>query len=102
MLRVFPCSGEGWGAFLLLFLSPIKVGRFMITVSIVNATSYTAIELLRLLVQHPQFVVTSVTARNAAGQRLEEVFPQLRAIMPSGRGKIPAVDPSLVLAREPD
>lgn len=74
----------------------------MITVSIVNATSYTAIELLRLLTQHPQFVVTSVTARNAAGQRLEEIFPQLSAIMSLGRGKTPVVDPSLVLAREPD
>ena len=74
----------------------------MITVSIVNATSYTAIELFRLLTRHPQFVVTSVTARNAAGQRLEEVFPQLRAIMPPGDGKRSAVDPSLVLTREPE
>jgi N-acetyl-gamma-glutamyl-phosphate reductase len=73
----------------------------MITVSIINATSYTAIELLRLLAQHPQFVVTSVTARNAAGQRLAEVFPHLDALMPPGGGKTLAVDPSLVLAREP-
>jgi N-acetyl-gamma-glutamyl-phosphate reductase len=72
----------------------------VITVSIVNVTSYTAIELLRLLVRHPQFVVTSVTARNAAGQRLEEVFPQLRAIMPPMDRKTPTVDPSLVLTRE--
>ncbi len=35
----------------------------MITVSIVNVTSYTGLELLRLLAQHPQFTVTSVTAR---------------------------------------
>jgi N-acetyl-gamma-glutamyl-phosphate reductase len=51
----------------------------MITVSIVNVTSYTGLELLRLLAQHPQFKVTSVTARSAAGKRLGEVFPQLRA-----------------------
>jgi N-acetyl-gamma-glutamyl-phosphate reductase len=73
---------------------------FMITVSIVNATSYTGIELLRLLARHPQFVVTSVTARNAADQRLEEIFPQLGATMLSHE-KTPAVDPSLVLTREP-
>ena len=73
----------------------------MITVSIVNATSYTAIELLRLLARHPQFVVTSVTARNAMGQRLAEVFPQLCAVMPPGEGKSLAVDPSLVLVKEP-
>lgn len=72
----------------------------MITVSIVNATSYTGIELLRLLAQHPQFVVTSVTARNATGQRLEEVFPQLRTGM-SPLMQTPAVDPALVLAQEP-
>lgn len=49
----------------------------MITVSIVNVTSYTGLELLRLLAGHPEFVVTSVTARSAAGQRLDEVFPHL-------------------------
>jgi N-acetyl-gamma-glutamyl-phosphate reductase len=48
----------------------------MITVSIVNVTSYTGLELLRLLAGHPEFVVTSLTARSAAGQRLDEVFPQ--------------------------
>src|SRR5262249_43301687 len=72
----------------------------MITVSIINATSYTGIELLRLLTRHPQFVVTSVTARNAVGQKLEEVFPHLRAgIAPLAQ--TPAVDPSLVLTQEP-
>lgn len=71
----------------------------MITVSIVNATSYTGIELLRLLARHPQFVVTSATARNAVGQRLEEVFPQLRATI-SPLSQTPAVNPSLVLTQE--
>lgn len=49
----------------------------MITVSIVNVTSYTGLELLRLLAGHPEFEVTSVTARSSAGQRLDAVFPQL-------------------------
>jgi len=49
----------------------------MITVSIVNVTSYTGLELLRLLAEHPQFVVTSVTARSAKGSRLADVFPWL-------------------------
>ena len=51
----------------------------MFTVSIVNVTSYTGLELLRLLAEHPEFVVTSLTARSAAGQRLDEVFPQFSA-----------------------
>src|SRR5690242_16496569 len=50
----------------------------MITTSIVNVTSYTGLELLRLLAQHPEFRVVSVTARSSAGKALAEVFPQLQ------------------------
>ena len=49
----------------------------MVSTSILNVTSYTGLELLRLLSQHPTFNVTSVTARSAAGKTLAEVFPQL-------------------------
>ncbi len=65
----------------------------MVTVSIVNVTSYTALELLRLLAQHPEFVVTSVTGRSAVGKRLGEVFPQLYAL-PS------VIDPALMITEE--
>ncbi len=65
----------------------------MVTVSIVNVTSYTALELLRLLAQHPEFVVTSVTGRSAVGKRLGEVFPQLYAL-PS------VIDPALLITEE--
>ncbi len=68
----------------------------MISVSIVNVTSYTGSELLRLLSQHPQFVVTSVTARSAAGKRLGEVFPQLHTRTNT------RVDPDLVIKEEPE
>ena len=68
----------------------------MNSVSIVNVTSYTGLELLRLLSQHPQFVVSSVTARSAVGKRLYEVFPQLR-VMPNTQ-----IDPRLVITEEPD
>jgi len=49
----------------------------MISASIINVTSYTGLELLRLLAQHPSFSVTSVTARSSAGKTLVSVFPQL-------------------------
>jgi len=65
----------------------------MITVSIVNVTSYTALELLRLLAHHPQFVVTSVTGRSAVGKQLGEVFPQLYARS--------VIDPTLIITEEP-
>lgn len=68
----------------------------MISVSILNVTSYTGLELLRLLSQHPQFVVTSVTARSAVGKRLYEVFPQLRGMSST------QVNPQLVITEEPE
>src|SRR5579885_3652001 len=72
-------------------------GDCMVTVSIVNVTSYTGLELLRLLAQHPQFVVTSVTARSAVGKRLDEVFPQLHA-----ESAKTSLNPALVIADEPE
>ncbi len=71
----------------------------MVTVSIVNVTSYTGLELLRLLSQHPQFMVTSVTARSAVGKRLNEVFPQLG--YGSNREDKTVLDPALVITEEP-
>lgn len=68
----------------------------MISVSILNVTSYTGLELLRLLAQHPEFTVTSVTARSAAGNRLYEIFPQLHA------GTNTRVAPNLVIADQPE
>ena len=67
----------------------------MITVCIVNVTSYTGLELLRLLSQHPHFLVSSVTARSAVGKQLYEVFPQL-SVMTNTQ-----IDPRLVITEEP-
>lgn len=53
---------------------------------------------MRLLAQHPQFQVTSVTARSSVGKRLDEIFPQLHALLPSGTR---TVDPTLVITEEP-
>src|SRR5207248_7812670 len=68
----------------------------MITVSILNVTSYTGLELLRLLSQHPQFVVASATARSAVGKRLGEVFPQ-QQVRTNTR-----IDAQLVITEEPE
>jgi len=46
-------------------------------VGIINVTGYTGVELARLLAQHPQVELTSVTGRSAAGQGLGAVFPHL-------------------------
>ncbi len=75
-----------------------------ISVSIVSVTSYTGLELLRLLSGHPQFRVASVTARSAVGKRLSEVFPQLGVVSNAeGRsGRQVGAISELVITDEPE
>ena len=49
-------------------------------IGIINVTGYVGMELARLLHQHPQVELTSVTGRSAAGQKLGTVFPHLAGI----------------------
>ena len=49
-------------------------------VGIINVTGYAGVELARLLYQHPQVELTSVTGRSTAGQNLGTVFPHLATI----------------------
>ncbi|MFC2042359.1 N-acetyl-gamma-glutamyl-phosphate reductase [Chloroflexota bacterium] len=48
-----------------------------IKVGIINVTGYAGVELARLLKQHPEVELVSVTGRSAAGQKLGDVFPHL-------------------------
>jgi len=49
-------------------MSQIKAG-------VINVTGYVGAELARLLCQHPQVELVTVTGRSAAGQKLGNVFP---------------------------
>lgn len=49
-------------------------------VGIINVTGYAGVELARLLHQHPEVELSSVTGRSAAGQKLGNVFPHLSSI----------------------
>ncbi len=49
-------------------------------VGIINVTGYAGVELARLLSQHPEVELTSVTGRSAAGKRLGEGFPHLASL----------------------
>ena len=49
-------------------------------VGIINVTGYAGVELARLLLQHPNVQLVSVTGRSAAGQKLAAVFPHLSGI----------------------
>ncbi len=50
----------------------------MISVGIVGGTGYTGVELLRLLLKHPQARVDVLTSRTEAGKRVADMFPSLR------------------------
>ena len=49
----------------------------MVKVGIINVTGYIGMELARILHQHPQVDVYSITGRSTVGQKLEEVLPHL-------------------------
>lgn len=49
-----------------------------INVGIVGGTGYTGVELLRLLVQHPNAKLTAITSRSEAGMPVADMFHNLR------------------------
>ena len=61
-------------------------------VGIINVTGYVGIELARLLCQHPEVELVSVTGRSAAGQKLGHVFPHLANIDLTIEAKLGDVD----------
>lgn len=50
----------------------------MIQVGIVGGTGYTGVELLRLLVLHPEVELKVVTSRSESGKKLSDLYPNLR------------------------
>lgn len=50
----------------------------MINVGIVGGTGYTGVELLRLLVSHPEVNVTHITSRSEEGVAIADIYPNLR------------------------
>lgn len=61
-----------------LFNAYIFEVRIVITVGIVGGTGYTGVELLRLLLRHPNVQVQILTSRTEAGKRVDDMFPSLR------------------------
>ncbi|MGE8523888.1 N-acetyl-gamma-glutamyl-phosphate reductase [Acinetobacter pseudolwoffii] len=50
----------------------------VITVGIVGGTGYTGVELLRLLLRHPNVQMNVLTSRTENGRRVDDMFPSLR------------------------
>jgi N-acetyl-gamma-glutamyl-phosphate reductase len=53
-------------------------GDSVIKVGVVGGTGYTGVELLRLLAQHPSIRLQAVTSRSESGQKLQDIYPNLR------------------------
>lgn len=53
----------------------------VIDVGIVGGTGYTGIELIRLLLQHPQARLKMLTSRTEAGVKVADMFPSLRGVL---------------------
>ncbi len=52
----------------------------MISVGIVGGTGYTGVELVRILLRHPQVQIKALTSRTEAGTRVDAMFPSLRGL----------------------
>jgi len=50
----------------------------MLSAGVVGGTGYTGVELLRLLVMHPEVELKCVTSRSEAGTKVADMFPNLR------------------------
>ena len=47
-------------------------------VAVLGASGYTGLELLRVLLRHPEFEIAAVTSEQRAGRPVGEAFPSLR------------------------
>ena len=54
-----------------------------IKAGIVGGTGYTGVELMRLLVCHPQVEITCITSRADAGKTVSTVYPHLHGLLDS-------------------
>jgi N-acetyl-gamma-glutamyl-phosphate reductase len=59
----------------------------MIRVAIIVATGYTALELIKILLRHPEVEITTLTSRSEGNPHVASVHPQL-----AGRIDLPMVD----------
>lgn len=68
----------------------------MVKVAVLGASGYTGVELLRLLLRHPEVEVTCVTANQNAGEAIARLFPSL---LDQSRLVCEALKPEEVAAR---
>lgn len=53
----------------------------MIRVSVLGATGYAGIELVRLLTKHPMVKITHLVSKSYAGQKLSDIYPSFKNVL---------------------
>jgi hypothetical protein len=53
----------------------------MIKASVIGATGYAGVELIKLLVLHPHVELVCLTSQSYAGQKIQDVYPHLRGFI---------------------
>src|SRR4029079_19398030 len=60
----------------------------MIRVAIIGATGYTALELIKILLRHPEVEITALTSRSEGNPHVASVHPQLAGRMDLNMGDL--------------
>src|SRR5215203_3106883 len=55
--------------------------RHMIRVAILGASGYSALELIRILLRHPEVEITALTTRKTESRLVSEVHPSLAGLL---------------------
>jgi N-acetyl-gamma-glutamyl-phosphate reductase len=58
----------------------VRMGNGKLNIAIVGSSGYTGGELMRLLISHPDVLVTAITSEKSAGQPIAAVFPHLAGL----------------------
>ena len=65
----------------------LRLNSHMIRVAILGASGYSALELMKLLLRHPEVEITALTTRQTEARRVGEVHPSLAGRLDLAAGK---------------
>lgn len=65
----------------------------MIKVGIIGATGYAGAELARLLLNHPEVKIEAVSSVSYEGQRIDDIYPNLKEVLPMTLESVDAIIP---------
>src|SRR4051812_36742942 len=79
-IAAWPRRGDGlasWLKYAIQFVELVVALSFMVRVAILGASGYSALELMRILLRHPEVEITALTTRRTESRWVGEVHPAL-------------------------